>query len=177
MLNLNPEMRIYSPPTLIFGGVEIERRPHRISELTSNISIVLSNISDCLKIAYNMKSRIDAEGSSVMYEGSPIINTLDKNCKDYSLNTNKTAQMILKRMLEKNKESAVMLREDLKGVYLLHILKDKFDPETTNTLLRVTEFTIFQLFGYNSEITSSIDDNILKVTATVIPPLKLTYVV
>ena len=177
MITLNPEIAVYSPPPVLFGGIEVERRPHKVSELTAEIKTVLKILSTALYNAYSFKSRIDAQDSIVSYKGSPTSSVFNKGYKDYDIAKEAEAERTLRRVLLKNKESALLMREDFKGVYFLQLLKDKFEPEVTANLLVGIEAAIFEMFGYRKpeydiNITSRVHNDVLNVDAKVVARLK-----
>jgi len=167
MIDVNPPFRIYGPPLSLFGGVDMQP-PFESSKVVADVEKILSDLSDSLYQAYEIKSRVSIDGNMLLYRSSPVVAVIDRKCRDYYIGDMEMAERIQKMALEQGKESALMLHKN--GFYLLHILQEKLDPETTNRLVKTTEATIFGTLGRIYRISSAVKSNVLKIEAEVVPP-------
>ena len=172
MLDLNPEFRIYEPPLLIFGGVEITP-PYRNSDITKEMYPILKDIADSIYQAYEIKTRINIPSNNfVITKVSPLVAPIDENCKDYLIgNYPKGRKKLAKALLnhiEMQKKNTELFYHN-KGFYAIHKLKEKFDPTTTNFLIKAVKTAILTFTHHRFRLESIISDDILEIDAEIIP--------
>jgi len=181
MLDLSPEFHIYGPPAFIFGGVEI-KPPYTSSDVIDEMPKVIRSIANSVYQAYGINTKIETQPKKqILTKLSPLTASIDDNCIDHQI-TNKgnatgnerLAKILYLRLMVQKWHTGLFTRED--GFYVAHRLMEKFDPETTEYLLKAIKATILE-FTYNKfRIGSNISNNVLKVDAEIIPPETLYLV-
>ncbi len=166
MLDLNPEFRIYDPPLLMFGGVKITP-PYRSSDVTKEMSRIIKDIADSIYQAYEIYTRINISSNNfISTKVSPLTASIDESCRDYSIERKELAKILLQRLTIKKKDTGLFYHN--KGFYVVQKLKEKFDPVTTEFLLKAVKTAILT-FTYNKfRISSIISDNLLRIDAEII---------
>jgi hypothetical protein len=181
MLDLNPEFHIYGPPPFIFGGVEI-RPPYTSSDIINDMPKVIKSIGDHIYTAYEIYMRTETVTKNLISTKlSPLIASIDNKCIEYQITNRKLdkeneklAKISILRLSVHKLHTGFFARDD--GFYVAHILKEKFDPETTEFLIKQLKTAILKLTYDKFRVTSSISDNLLRVDAELIPSDSL-YVV
>jgi hypothetical protein len=173
MINLNPPFYIYEPPTFLFGGIEITP-PYRASDLTKEMSTVLRRIANSFSQAYEIDMKIKTVSDNfISTQISPLTASINRDCKDfligeYAKEKRKLANIYLQHLMIQNGDGEIFTHD--KGLYVILKLKQKFDPITTELLIRKIKSKILT-FTYNKfRISSTHSDNILRIDAEIIPP-------
>ena len=181
MLNLNPEFHIYGPPPFMVGGVEI-KPPYRSSDIIEEMPKIVRSIAKSIYQAYEIDTRIDTPSKNLISTKlSPLTASIDEKCIDYQITNRKLikeneklAKILILRLSVQGWNTGLFARDD--GFYVAHIMREKFDPETTEFLLKEIKTAILKLTYNKFRVTSGISDNLLRVDAELIPEDFLYFV-
>jgi len=168
MLDSNPPFYLFEPPLLLFGGVELNP-PYKSSDVTKEMPMILKRVGNSIEQAYEVDMRIYIPSNNViMTKISPLTAPIVKNCKDfligeYPKGNRKLARILLQRLIIQNKDTGLFYHD--KGFYVIHKLKENFDPITTELLLKAIKTAIIELYYNRFRVSSIISDNVLRIYA------------
>ncbi|MFH0929093.1 MAG: hypothetical protein V1818_01905 [Candidatus Aenigmatarchaeota archaeon] len=174
MFSLNPSFRIvrYSPITAAFGSVKYQfDGPFSLGNLTQEVGEVVESIGYSLKRAYDVKTTIEQPKINILSTRvTPISSELNKREFDLDLRyvgnqglMERIKTVCTKMFLEK-KDNAILTRNDKRGFYFFHNLKESFDPVSTGNLLKATESILLKDAGQRLEtVKSEIQPDYLEV--------------
>jgi len=98
---------------------------------------------------------------------SPLTASINEKYKDYPISGEKLAKILLQRLTVQGKDTGLFTHD--KGFYVVHKLKEKFDTETTEVLLKSVKAAILIVTYNKFRISSMISDDLLRVDAEIIP--------
>jgi len=151
----------------MFGGVELTF-PYRSSDVTKEMPKVIRGITNSFYQAYGINTKIDTPSNKlILTKLSPLVALIDEKCADYEIKHKKLAKIYIRRAMIHGYPTTLFARDN--GFYVVHKLKEKFDPEETEFLLKTIKATILKLTYDKFRVTSSISDTELRVEAEIIP--------
>jgi hypothetical protein len=182
MIELSPPfMTYYVPPFLTYGGIRFNPLEYKGPEKFKNdVNETVEEIGKSLERSYDVKTRVEnPDEYSIVTELKPLSSGLDK--KSMQINLKKTEIPFLsnyikyytKKMIDNNKNSAIVTRNN--GYDVFHILKESFNTEDTEILIKSVEALLFSLGGYAGKFYSSLNDNILKIKLKLSEPPSSMY--
>ena len=181
MLDSNPDFHIYGPPPFIFGGVEIQP-PYRSSDVIEEMPRIIRSLANSISQAYEIDTKVDTPTKTIISTRlSPLTASIVEKCIDYQITNRRLskeneqlAKISILRLSVSKLHTGLFAHDH--GFYVAHVLEEKFNPETTEFLLKGVKTAILKLTYDRFRVTSNISDRLLRVDAELIPPEAL-YVV
>jgi len=167
MLDLNPNFYIYEPPLLMFGGIEVIP-PYTSSNLAQEMSKIHRNVRSTIYQAYSIYMRTQVPNkNTVSTTVLPLEATIDEKCRDYHINRRELVTTISQMLFSRGRDTGLVHHNN--GFYVVHKLKEKFDPPVMEWLLKKIDAAMIKLVYKKFRISSIISDDLLRVDAEILP--------